>query len=92
MTPPHQEISIVVATVLLVELALVFLAIYRQVSRRPENILFAGVCLLIAAVLWSTYRLQASTDIPRAVFWYRLQLTGAALAIATIVDFTLRVS
>lgn len=82
-----HDISIAVALILLMELSVVFTAIYVKATRRAEYLVFAGLCGLFSILLVCARMMQVAVDVGTGVLWYRVQLACGALTSVMAVHF-----
>lgn len=83
-----HDASIVVAVTLLSQVSIAFAIVYVRVSKRMENLLISGLCVLFSVVLVSARMMQSAPTVASAALWYCIQLSAAALAAVMVVDFT----
>ena len=69
------------------ELAVVFLLIYRYVNAAKSNAIFSFLCLCFACMTLSTERLVHPPGVEWGLFWYRTQLMSSVFAVVAAIHF-----
>lgn len=69
------------------QITVLFLYLYRQVSRRPENLVFSMLTFLLTTMLFCMLQSVHTAERHQFLFWYRLQFVAAYLSMGSLLYF-----